>query len=201
MKTRELPLMESYYTIQGEGCHQGKAAYFIRLAGCDVGCHWCDVKDSWNAEQYPVIPVRNIVDEAIKFPSRLAVITGGEPMMYNLDFLTGELHKSGFKTHAESSGAYKITGAWDWICFSPKKFKKPDPDIYNKANELKVIIYNKSDFDWAEEFVERVTDRCRLFLQPEWSMQKEMMPLIIDYIKNNPQWEMSLQIHKFMNIP
>lgn len=195
-----LPVMEAFYTIQGEGYHQGKAAYFIRLAGCDVGCVWCDVKESWDAGKYPEVDLSVIKDNAKKFPSRIAVITGGEPLMYDLSELTQLLKESGFKTHIETSGAYPLSGSWDWICFSPKKFKKPLPDIYNKAHELKVIIYNKSDFQWAEEYKNKVNSSCRLYLQPEWSRQNEVIPLIIDFVKNRPEWEISLQIHKFMNI-
>ncbi len=197
----KLPLMEAFYTIQGEGFHQGKAAYFIRLAGCDVGCHWCDVKESWDADQYPRVGVEEIVEGAGNFPSRMAVITGGEPVMYDLTELTAGLKNAGFNTHLETSGAYGISGTWDWICFSPKKFQVPDPDIYNKAHELKVIIYNRSDFKWAEKFREKVSSSCKLFLQPEWSVQEKMIPRMIDYVKDHPDWEISLQIHKFMNIP
>ncbi len=193
--------MEAFYTIQGEGFHQGKAAYFIRLAGCDVGCSWCDVKESWDASDYPVVKPAAIVEKAGQYPCRIAVVTGGEPLMYDLSGLTKALRQAGFKTHIETSGVYSVTGAWDWICFSPKKFKEPAEDIYNKANELKVIIYNRSDFKWAETFREKVRSSCKLFLQPEWSRQETMMPAITEYVKKHPEWEISLQIHKFMNIP
>ncbi|MEM7549358.1 MAG: 7-carboxy-7-deazaguanine synthase QueE [Bacteroidota bacterium] len=196
-----LPLMEAFYTIQGEGFHSGKAAYFIRLGGCDVGCIWCDVKESWDASKFPKVTVNEMVEEALKYSSRLAVITGGEPLMYDCSKLTKELKDSGFKTNIETSGAYPLSGDWDWVCFSPKKFKKPVEDIYTKAHELKVIIYNKSDFDWAEQHAERVNKSCKLFLQPEWDKSEQMMPLIIDYVKNNPKWQISLQTHKFMEIP
>lgn len=201
ISTDPLPLMEAFYTIQGEGYHQGKAAYFIRLGGCDVGCHWCDVKESWDASQFPNSKIEDIVDTAAQYPGRLAVITGGEPLMYDLDELCRQLHNKGFQTNIETSGVYALTGEWDWICFSPKKFKSPDSGIYAKANELKVIIFNKSDFEWAEEHASKVSKECKLYLQPEWSKSNEMLPLIIDYIKENPKWEVSLQIHKFMNIP
>lgn len=196
-----LPLMEAFYTIQGEGAHSGKAAYFIRLGGCDVGCHWCDVKDSWSASDFPDIPVSEIVNSAVQDKARIAVITGGEPLMYDLKSLTTELKNEGFQTHIETSGAYPLTGSWDWICFSPKKFKKPLDEVAIQANELKVVIYNKSDFDWAISFLDRTSKKCRKFLQPEWSRSKEMTPLIIDFVKENPEWEISLQTHKYMDIP
>jgi 7-carboxy-7-deazaguanine synthase len=193
--------MEAFYTIQGEGYFQGKAAYFIRLGGCDVACHWCDVKESWDANKFPLVAVHKIVAGAMQFAGRLAVITGGEPLMHNLDELCGQLHEKGFKTNIETSGVYPLSGSWDWICFSPKKFKEPHPGIYAKANELKVIIYNKSDFIWAEEHASRVNADCKLYLQPEWSKSGEMLPTIVEYVKSHPKWEVSLQIHKFMNIP
>jgi organic radical activating enzyme len=193
--------MEDFYTIQGEGYYQGHAAYFIRLGGCDVGCVWCDVKESWDAEVHPKVSVSEMVKRAQDSGTEIAVITGGEPAMYDLSLLTTELKKAGLRTHIETSGAYPLTGTWDWVCFSPKKFKAPDASIYPLANELKVIVYNKSDFNWAEEFAARVQPNCELFLQPEWSKEKEMLPLIVDYVKSNPQWKVSLQIHKYMNIP
>lgn len=196
-----LPLMEAFYTLQGEGFHQGKAAYFIRLAGCDVGCHWCDVKESWDPEKHPVVPVERIVEEAAFYPSRIAVVTGGEPLMYNLEPLTGWLRRKGFKNHIETSGAHPLSGSWDWICLSPKKFKAPLPGILPFANELKVVVFNKSDFEWAESFEGRVSENCQLFLQPEWSRTREMLPKIIEYVKENPQWRVSLQVHKYMEIP
>jgi 7-carboxy-7-deazaguanine synthase len=197
----ELPLMEAFYTLQGEGAYQGYAAYFIRLGGCDVGCHWCDVKESWNAHDHPIADVEAIVAEAAENPGRIAVVTGGEPAMYNLDHLTQQLKASGFRNHIETSGAHALTGDWDWVCLSPKKFKAPISIVYPRADELKVIIYNKSDFKWAEDHAAKVKADCRLYLQPEWSKQEEMLPLIIDYVKDNPKWHISLQIHKFMNIP
>lgn len=197
----KLPLMEAFYTIQGEGFHQGRAAYFIRLGGCDVGCVWCDVKESWDASLHPKISIEDIVSQALTFPGRLAVITGGEPLMYNLDHLTESLRKAGFQTNIETSGAYPVSGHWDWICFSPKKFKPAHPSIFAKAHELKVIVYNKSDFRFAEEYASKVNTSCQLFLQPEWSKSSQMLPLIIEYIKTNPQWRISLQTHKYMDIP
>ena len=195
-----LPLMEDFYTIQGEGAYQGHAAYFIRLAGCDVGCVWCDVKDSWDADAHPVVHVKEMTKRAQKSGSKIVVVTGGEPAMYNLTGLTKELKKAGLRTHVESSGAYPLSGEWDWVCFSPKKFKAPDPSFPAKADELKVVIFNKSDFAWAEEFDKQVNPECQQFLQPEWSKEKEMLPFIIDYVKSNPQWKISLQVHKYMNI-
>ncbi|MFI5133035.1 MAG: 7-carboxy-7-deazaguanine synthase QueE [Chitinophagales bacterium] len=196
-----LPVMEHFYTLQGEGFHQGKAAYFIRLGGCDVGCVWCDVKESWDANKHPKLEVGNLIPEVKKTPVEIVVITGGEPLMYDLSELTSQLQLSGLKTHLETSGAYPLSGSWDWICLSPKKFKAPLPEILPKANELKVIIFNKSDFDWAEQYAELVSSTCKLYLQPEWDKATEMTPLIIDYIKDHPEWELSLQIHKYINVP
>ena len=196
-----LPLMEEFYTIQGEGYNSGKAAYFIRLGGCDVGCHWCDVKESWDASLHPLTLSDQIVENADKFPSKAVVVTGGEPLIYNLDYLTKQLKAKGIKTFIETSGAYPLSGDWDWICLSPKKFKAPRLDIAPFAHELKVIVFNKSDFIWAEEHAKIVGPHCKLYLQPEWSKSNEMTPLIIDYVMNNPKWEISLQTHKFLNIP
>lgn len=196
-----LPVMESFYTIQGEGYYQGKAAYFIRLGGCDVGCVWCDVKESWDASRHPLQSIDEIVTAASAYPGRMAVITGGEPLMHNLDTLTAALHKAGFQTNIETSGSSPLSGEWDWICLSPKKFKFPLPEILPLANELKVVVFNKSDFAWAEKYAALVSPSCKLYLQPEWDKSGEMTPLIVEYIKENPQWEFSLQIHKYMNVP
>jgi organic radical activating enzyme len=193
--------MEAFYTLQGEGFHQGKAAYFIRLAGCDVGCVWCDVKESWDEGLYPLQSIDDIILKAKENPSRLAVITGGEPTLYNLEMLTSELKKEGFSTNIETSGSSPLTGTWDWICLSPKKFKPPLHGILKKANELKIIVFNKSDFLWAEKYAAEVSDSCKLYLQPEWSKSEIITPLIIDYIKQNPKWQLSLQIHKYINVP
>ncbi|WOK05439.1 7-carboxy-7-deazaguanine synthase QueE [Imperialibacter roseus] len=193
--------MEAFYTIQGEGAFQGHAAYFIRLGGCDVGCVWCDVKESWEAAAHPDTEVARIVKDASHFPARVAVVTGGEPLMYDLGELTRQLKDKGFRTHIETSGAYPLSGHWDWVCFSPKKFKEPLPEVAQAADELKVIVYNKSDFKWAEKYEALVGANCRLFLQPEWSQQEKVTPLIIDYIKANPQWQVSLQVHKYLDIP
>jgi organic radical activating enzyme len=197
----KLPVMESFYTLQGEGYHAGKAAYFIRLGGCDVGCVWCDVKESWDASIHPQFTINQIVQAASEYKGRMAVITGGEPLMYNLDDLTIALKQAGFQTNIETSGVYPVSGVWNWVCFSPKKFKEPHESIYSVANELKVIVYNKSDFAFAEKHASLVNEDCMLLLQPEWSKQSEMLPLMIDYVKENPQWKVSLQTHKFMDIP
>ncbi len=198
--TDKLPLTEAFYSIQGEGYHQGKAAYFIRLAGCDVGCHWCDVKESWDEADSLVKSVEEMVATAAEFDSRIVIVTGGEPLMHDLTNLTQQLHEHNFRTHLETSGAHPLSGTWDWITFSPKKFKAPLPEIYDKTDELKIVIYNHNDFKWAEEFAEIVNDSCRLYLQPEWSKIEEMLPSIIDYVKANPQWQISMQVHKYLNV-
>jgi organic radical activating enzyme len=193
--------MEAFYTLQGEGFHQGKAAYFIRLAGCDVGCVWCDVKESWNEDLYPLQTIDDIVSKAIENRARLAVITGGEPTLYNLEMLTSALQKEGFQTNIETSGSSPLTGKWDWICLSPKKFKPPLPAILKKANELKIIIFNKSDFQWAEKYAAEVSKNCKLYLQPEWSRSEQVTPSIVEYILAHPQWQFSLQMHKYIHVP
>ena len=199
--TTALPVMEHFYTLQGEGFHQGRAAYFIRLGGCDVGCVWCDVKDSWDAEKHPKIEITHLVAEVKKTSTELVVITGGEPLMHNLDELTAALKAAGLQTNIETSGAHPLSGSWDWICLSPKKFKAPLPQVVPYANELKVVIFNKSDFEWAEKYAAQVSSSCKLYLQPEWDKATQVTPLIIDYIKANPQWELSLQLHKHINVP
>ncbi len=196
-----LPVMEAFYTVQGEGAYTGNAAYFIRLGGCDVGCVWCDVKESWDINAHPHRSIEEITHEAQKYPARLAVITGGEPLMHSLDELTLALKKAGFQTNIETSGAHPLSGTWDWICFSPKKFKAPLPEIYEAAHELKIVVYHPSDFAWAEGFAQKVRAECKLYLQPEWDKSETMLPRIIEYVKENPQWKISLQTHKFMNIP
>jgi len=201
IKKVELPVMEHFYTLQGEGFHQGKAAYFIRLGGCDVGCVWCDVKESWEENKHPKYEVGSLRSEVKKTPAEIVIITGGEPLMHNLDALTKELQAAGLKTNIETSGAYSLSGSWDWICVSPKKFKAPLPEVVSKANELKVVVFNRSDFDWAEKYAAQVSADCKLYLQPEWSKAAQITPLIIDYIKANPKWELSLQIHKYINVP
>ncbi len=196
-----LPVMEAFYTLQGEGFHMGKAAYFIRLGGCDVGCVWCDVKDSWDASNHPKLAVNDIVSAASSNAGRLAVITGGEPLLHNLDALTIELKNAGFETNIETSGSSPLSGHWDWICLSPKKFKAPLPEILPLADELKVVIFNKHDFDWAEKYAAQVGDHCKLYLQAEWDKAATITPLIVEYVKANPQWQISVQVHKYINVP
>ncbi len=196
-----LPVMEQFYTLQGEGYFSGHAAYFVRLAGCDVGCVWCDVKESWDSDNHPLIAIENIIREALKYPSKLCVVTGGEPLLYNLSHLTKALHEASFSTNIETSGSSLMSGDWDWICISPKKFKAPLPENMKLANELKIIVFNISDFEWAEKYASMVSSECRLYLQPEWDKSDEITPLIIEYIKSHPQWQLSLQTHKYLNIP
>lgn len=196
-----LPLMEEFYTIQGEGFNTGKAAYFIRLGGCDVGCHWCDVKESWNANIHPLTPTDKIIENVMAWKAQSVVVTGGEPLIYNLDYLTKRLKEKNMETFIETSGAYALSGNWDWICLSPKKTMPPLQEIYKKANELKVIIFNQHDFKWAEEQAQNVNENCYLYLQPEWSKHAQLLPIIIEYVKQNPKWAISLQTHKYMNIP
>jgi len=193
--------MEHFCTLQGEGRYTGQASYFLRLGGCDVGCVWCDVKESWDATQHPQVSIEEMVDRVLQSGAAIAVITGGEPLMHNLDSLTQGLQEKGIRTHVETSGAHTLSGQWDWICVSPKKFKAPLPSLLSVAHELKVVIYHKSDFAWAEEHAQSVGPDCMLYLQPEWSKSDEMLPLIIDYIQSNPRWILSLQTHKFINIP
>jgi 7-carboxy-7-deazaguanine synthase len=193
--------MEHFYTLQGEGMHTGKASYFIRLGGCDVGCVWCDVKDSWDATIHPKMTTREIVTAAAAHPARIAVITGGEPAMHDLSYLCDALHQEGFSTHIETSGAHPLRGELDWVTLSPKKFKAPLSECMAKANELKVVIYHRSDFEWAEQHAAQVGQDCKLYLQPEWSKKEQINPLIIEYIKQHPHWQLSLQTHKYNNIP
>jgi len=195
------PVMELFYSLQGEGYHQGKAAFFIRLAGCDVGCVWCDVKDSWDASKHPVLSVEEIVAAAAAHPSRIAIVTGGEPLLHQLDPLTTALRAAGFQTHIETSGSSPMSGSWDWVCLSPKKFKAPLAESIKAADELKVVVFNKSDFDWANSFVNDVNTDCKKYLQPEWEKSDAMTPLVIEYIKQNPSWELSAQLHKYIQVP
>ena len=194
-----LPLMEAFYSLQGEGFYKGTAAYFIRLGGCDVGCHWCDVKESWAAEVHPLVPVDTIVTDALAH-SKTMIITGGEPLMWNLDLLTEKLRAAGARTHIETSGAHPLSGTFDWICLSPKKIKRPVGDVLQKANELKMVIYNNNDFLFAEEMAAQVSADCLLYLQPEWSKRAVAMPKIVDYVMAHPQWKASLQMHKYLDI-
>lgn len=193
--------MEHFYTLQGEGFYQGRAAYFIRLGGCDVGCVWCDVKESWEADKHPLLEVQSLRLEVKKTPAQIVVITGGEPLLHNLDTLTYQLQQAELQTHIETSGSSPLSGSWDWICLSPKKFKEPLAEVIIVANELKIIVFNKSDFAWAEKYAALVSPDCKLYLQPEWSKAMQMTPLIVDYIKAHPQWELSLQIHKYIHVP
>ena len=199
-KGEMLPLMEEFYTIQGEGFHTGKAAYFIRIGGCDVGCHWCDVKESWNANLHPPTSADIIIKNAKKYANTV-VVTGGEPLMWSLNYITTKLQALNLKTHIETSGAYPLSGKWNWICLSPKKTKLPLEGIYKKAHELKVIISNKHDFKFAEEQANKVNINCELYLQPEWSKREKMTPLIVEFVMKNPHWKISLQTHKYLNIP
>ena len=196
-----LPVLEEFYSLQGEGFNTGQAAYFVRLGGCDVGCHWCDIKESWNASACPPVKAKQIIENASRYPASAIVITGGEPLLYNLDFLCDGLKKKGIKTFLETSGSSPLTGTWDWICLSPKKESPPLFEIFEKADELKVIIEDFTDFDWAEENAEMVGPECQLFLQPEWSIRTSAIPLIVKYIQAHPQWKISLQSHKYMRIP
>ena len=193
--------MELFYSLQGEGYHQGKAAFFIRLAGCDVGCVWCDVKDSWDASKHPVLSVEEIVAAAAAHPSRIAIVTGGEPLLHQLDSLTTALRAAGFQTHIETSGSSPMSGSWDWVCLSPKKFKAALPEAIKAANELKVVVFNNSDFAFANSFVNDVDADCKKYLQPEWEKSDAMTPLVIEYIKSNPSWELSAQLHKYIQVP
>lgn len=193
--------MEHFFTLQGEGRYTGHASYFLRLGGCDVGCVWCDVKESWDASKHPLVDVEAMVQQVQESGAKIAVITGGEPLMHDLDQLTRSLQEKEIRTHIETSGAHVMSGQWDWICVSPKKFKSPLQQVLQAAHELKVVIYHKSDFSWAEEHAEKVGKDCLLFLQPEWSKSAEITPMIIDYIKSHPRWILSLQTHKFINIP
>lgn len=199
-KGEMLPLMEEFYTIQGEGYHTGTAAYFIRVGGCDVGCHWCDVKESWDANLHPPTLTDTIVKNAQKH-GKTVVITGGEPLMWSMDYITEKLQENGIRTHIETSGAYSFSGTWDWFCLSPKRTKLPLEEVYDKADELKMIIHNNNDFKFAEEHAAKVSEKCELFLQPEWGKRDKMTQKIVDYVMENPKWKISLQTHKYLNIP
>ncbi len=199
--TTALPVMEQFDTVQGEGAYTGQAAYFIRLGGCDVGCPWCDVKESWDAEAHQLTEISDLKIRAKESYAEIVVITGGEPLLYELTELTSELQNAGKRTHIETSGAHPTSGSWDWYCLSPKKFKPALPDSYEAADELKIIIFNKHDFAWAEEHAARVSPTCKLYLQPEWSKRNDMIPLITDYVMKNPKWSISLQTHKYLGIP
>ncbi len=196
-----LPVMEEFYTLQGEGFNTGQAAYFIRVGGCDVGCKWCDVKESWNAGDFPPVSTDLVVTHAMAYPAKAIVVTGGEPLLYNMDYLCDELHRRGIRIFLETSGSQPLSGTWDWICLSPKKDAPPLNPVALLANELKVIIHDDTDFQWAEENSQLVSPSCILYLQPEWSRHEAMMPEIIRYIQEQPKWRISLQSHKYMHIP
>ncbi len=198
---KKLPLMEDFYTLQGEGYHSGRTAYFIRLGGCDVGCFWCDVKESWDVNKFPHVAVEEIVAKANIHKGKLAVVTGGEPFMHDLSALCEALKKEDFERNIETSGVYPISGEWEWICFSPKRFQKPLEEFYEKSHELKIVITSPSDLKWAEQFIPKMHKDCKLYLQVEWSKQGKMLPYLINYIKDHPYWTLSLQTHKYMDIP
>ncbi len=198
---KKLPLIDEFYTLQGEGFHFGKAAYFIRIGGCDIGCYWCDTKYSWRADKDKLVAIENVVKNVIDTKAKTIVVTGGEPLTYNLNPLSELLHSKNLTAHIETSGAYKLTGKWDWICLSPKKNAPPTDEIIPLANELKIIIFEDDDFLWAEKYADLVNPNCHLFLQPEWSRHKQLTPIIVEYIKKNPKWKISIQAHKFMKIP
>jgi len=200
MREDQIPLMEQFYSVQGEGFYSGKPAVFIRLAGCDVGCAWCDVKESWDANLHQIVEIKDIVKFINDTNCKFVVITGGEPAMYDLSILTSKLQFEGCEIAIETSGVYPLTGSLNWICFSPKKFKSPDEDIYKIANELKVIIFNKHDLIWAKKHAEKVNSSCKLYVQVEWSKRDEMTPLVVDFVKKNPEWNISVQTHKYLGV-
>lgn len=200
-KGKSIPVMEHFYTVQGEGFYSGRPAYFIRLAGCDVGCTWCDVKESWKVNADQLMPIDDLVKEVKETRANFVVITGGEPLIYDLDPLTKQLQSEGLEIAIETSGSSPMSGRFDWVCLSPKKFKAALPEVYKVANELKVIAFNNHDFEWALKEAQKVSSSCRLMIQPEWSKEEKMLPLVIAFVKENPEWKISLQTHKYMNIP
>ncbi|MGD0341228.1 MAG: 7-carboxy-7-deazaguanine synthase QueE [Bacteroidales bacterium] len=201
LKGLQLPLVEEFFSIQGEGWHTGKAAYFIRLGGCDVGCSWCDSRFAWDPELHPLIKTDEIIERVISLGADSVVVTGGEPLMWNLDYLCSGLKRNNICTFLETSGTCPLSGQWNWICLSPKKNVPPSEALCHIADELKVIIENKDDFHWAEKYRKLVGRSCKLFLQPEWSRFENIIPEIVDYVRKNPVWRISLQVHKFMHIP
>lgn len=201
MSSISYPVMEHFYTLQGEGYYTGQAAYFVRLGGCDVGCVWCDVKESWDASKLPSMKLEEIVDAIRQTPTQIVVITGGEPLLHDLTALCNALQAKGIRTHIETSGSSPLSGTWDWICLSPKKFKAALPESIAAADELKVIIFNPSDFEWALQYQAKVKSTCKLYLQTEWDQQEKMLPQIIEFVKQNPKWQISLQTHKYLQIP
>jgi organic radical activating enzyme len=196
-----LPLMEAFYSIQGEGYNTGMASFFVRVGGCDVGCHWCDVKESWNANLHPPTLTDDIIKQVETCPAKAVIVTGGEPLNYNFDYFCAAMKERGIKTYLESSGSNQLSGKWDWLVLSPKKNKPPVEEIYAYANELKIIVSDASDFAWAEENAKKVSSECLLYLQPEWSKADEMMQSIVDYVLAHPRWQISIQSHKYMRIP
>tara|TARA_B100001113_G_C21119176_1_gene626628 strand:- start:579 stop:1211 length:633 start_codon:yes stop_codon:yes gene_type:complete len=198
---KKIPLMESFLSIQGEGFYSGKSSYFLRIGGCDVGCHWCDVKESWDPNIHPLTKVDEIIEKIKQYSVQIVVVTGGEPLMYNLDYLCESLKSLGIKIHLETSGAYELSGDFDWICLSPKKTLEPLKNIYDIADELKVIISNKNDLKWAHDQKNQIKNGCKLYLQPEWSKKEKVLPQIIDFVSKNSEWSISLQTHKYMNLP
>ena len=198
---KKLPLVEDFYTIQGEGFHSGKPAYFIRLGGCDVGCRWCDAKYTWNPKIFPPTPIETIVDRACSCKAQAIVITGGEPLLYPLGDLTRELHARGLEIFIETSGTNPISGEFDWICLSPKRQMPPLEEALLRADELKVIVQTKEDLEWAVDCSKKVKSKCLLYLQPEWSVYESIIGDIVEWVKENPQWNISIQTHKFMHIP
>ena len=196
-----LPIMEEFYSLQGEGIQTGKPAYFLRIGGCNAGCHFCDVKESWDTNKHTLTPVDEIVQRIIKNPSQAVVVTGGEPMLYDLTYLCERLKNNRIQLFLETSGSEPVSGQWDWICVSPKKNHSPLQKVLQQAHELKVVISNESDFAWAEENAKNVSGDCHLLLQPEWDNSTKMMSKIVDYILKNPKWRISLQSHKYMEIP
>lgn len=198
---KKLPLVEEFYSIQGEGLHTGTPAYFLRIGGCDVGCNWCDAKFTWNADNFPPVDVDKIIYNILKYKANNVVVTGGEPSLYELSYFTQKAKQNNIRTFIETSGIKKLTGEWDWICLSPKMQSPPHKSIFNPANELKIIVQDESHFSWAENNAKKVNSDCHLFLQPEWSQTKIILPKIVDYVKANPKWKISLQSHKYMKIP
>ena len=195
-----IPVVEEFYSLQGEGYHTGKAAYFVRVGGCEVGCSFCDEMRAWNADKYPKLDVDDIVARAAKVPARAVVVTGGEPMLYNMDYLCAKMHERGISCFLETSGSEPLSGAWEWICLSPKYGAAPKPEMLAKANELKVVIGCEEDFAWAEENAKKVSGNCLLFLQPDWNRCNAIIGRLVQYILDNPKWRMSLQTHKYMQI-
>jgi organic radical activating enzyme len=200
IKMESLPLMEAFRTIQGEGAYTGVPSFFLRIGGCDVGCHWCDVKESWDPKKHPLTTIPDILKQ-IDGNDKTVVITGGEPLMWDMTFITQSLKKIGKRVHLETSGAYEYSGIWDWVCLSPKKNKPPLKEWYQRADELKIIVYNLDDLKWAEKHAEMVNEKCQIYLQPEWSKREHILPVIIKFLEKKPKWRLSLQTHKYIGLP